>query len=73
MNASLFSLTRLFQLAKLGFTNLDALDGSQEMMDEAAKKNIYKKFILHILGDDPIPVDSSKYKIEYHLELQHSS
>ena len=33
-------------------------------MDEAAKKNIYKKMILHVLGDDPIPIDSSKCMIQ---------
>ena len=33
------------ELFKLGYTNIDALDISQEMLNEAKKKNIYKKLI----------------------------
>ena len=33
------------ELFKLGYTNIDALDLSQEMLNEAKKKNIYKKLI----------------------------
>ena len=35
----------LFQLAKLGFTNIDALDPSDGMLEEAQKKNVYKNFL----------------------------
>ena len=33
------------ELFKLGYANIDALDISQEMLNEAKKKNIYKKLI----------------------------
>ena len=33
------------ELFKLGYTNIDALDISQEMLNEAKKKNVYKKLI----------------------------
>ena len=33
------------ELFKLGYTNIDALDISQEMLNEAKKKNIYKRLI----------------------------
>ena len=33
------------ELFKLGYTNIDALDISQEMLNEAKKKNIYQKLI----------------------------
>ena len=33
------------ELFKLGYTTIDALDISQEMLNEAKKKNVYKKLI----------------------------
>ena len=56
------------QLTRKGFTNLDALDGCPEMMDLALKKNIYKKMILHILGDAPIPIESSRYIAQSYIQ-----
>ena len=38
-------------LAKLGYTNMDALDISQEMLDEAEKKKVYTKFICAPLNE----------------------
>jgi predicted TPR repeat methyltransferase len=32
-------------LQEMGYTNIDALDYSQEMLDEAEKKGVYKKYI----------------------------
>ena len=43
------------ELLKLGYTNLYALDISQEMLNEARKKNVYKKFICAALNDQRIP------------------
>ena len=43
------------ELFKLGYTNIDALDISQEMLNEAKKKNIYKKLICAPLTEQRIP------------------
>lgn len=43
------------ELNKLGYTNLCALDISPEMLNEAKKKNVYKKFICSSLSDRPNP------------------
>ena len=42
------------ELQKLGYTNLHALDISQEMLNEAKKKNVYKKLICAALNDQQI-------------------
>ena len=42
------------ELQKLGYTNLQALDISQEMLNEAKKKNVYKKLICAALNDQRI-------------------
>ncbi len=41
----------LFQLKELGYHNIDALDGVQEMLDLAKSKGIYKKYFCQILED----------------------
>ena len=43
------------ELFKLGYTNIDALDVSQEMLNEAKKKNIYKKLICAALTGQRTP------------------
>ena len=43
------------ELQNLGYTNLHALDISQKMLDEAKKKDLYKKFICAPLNDQRIP------------------
>ena len=43
------------ELQKLGYTSLHALDISQEMLNEAKKKNVYKKLICAALNDLRIP------------------
>ena len=51
----------LFQLSKLGFTNIDALDGSEEMLNKAKEKNVFKKCILSFLTpNEPLDIESSK-------------
>ena len=42
------------ELHKLGYTNLHALDNSQEMLNEAVKKNIYKRFFCVPINDQRI-------------------
>lgn len=41
-------------LQDLGYTNMDALDISQKMLDEAKKLNVYKKFFCAALSAEPI-------------------
>lgn len=41
-------------LQGLGYTNMDALDISQKMLDEAKKLNVYKKFFCAALSAEPI-------------------
>ena len=41
-------------LQNLGYTNVDALDISQKMLDEAKKLNVYKEFICAPLSAEPI-------------------
>ena len=38
------------ELSKRNFTNIDALDASQALLDEAEKKGVYKKFFVDLLG-----------------------
>lgn len=50
------------ELHKLGYTNLHALDISQEMLSEAKKKNVYNKFICASLSDQRIAeIDTGEY------------
>ena len=49
-------MTSPFQLVKLGFTNLDALDASQPMLDEAEKKGVYKHFICDYMGTNRLDI-----------------
>ena len=39
---------------------MDALDGSQEMLDEAMKKNAYKNFICDFMGTNRLDIEDSK-------------
>jgi len=43
------------ELQKLGYTSLCALDISEGMLNEAKKKNVYKKLICAALTDQEIP------------------
>ena len=43
------------ELQKLGYSNLQALDISPEMLKEAKKRNIYKRFFCVALSDQQIP------------------
>lgn len=49
-------------LQSLGYTNIDALDISQKMLDEAKKLNIYKEFICAPLSVEPIAeIETNQY------------
>jgi predicted TPR repeat methyltransferase len=48
------------ELAKMGYTRMDALDYSQEMLDEAEEKGLYKR---HIQADlsKPLAMEDNRY------------
>lgn len=41
-------------LVKHGYTSIDAIDGSQSMLDVATEKKIYGKIVCDFIGTDPI-------------------
>ncbi|XP_013397118.1 methyltransferase-like protein 27 [Lingula anatina] len=45
-------------IQKRGFTNLEALDGSQEMLNIANQKGIYKRSICGLLGPNRLDIES---------------
>ncbi|XP_066269095.1 methyltransferase-like protein 27 [Branchiostoma lanceolatum] len=49
------------ELSKLGFSNVDALDASQEMLDVAKTKNVYKNFLKEFLGPNRLNIDDNTY------------
>ena len=52
------------ELDKRGYTDLYALDISQEMLNEAKKKNLYKNFICAPLSDQRIPeIDTGEFDV----------
>lgn len=51
-------------LVKQGYTNVDALDISQKMLDIAIKKNVYKRFICAPLSDVRIEqIQTAEYDV----------
>ena len=52
------------ELAKLGYTNVDALDISQEMLNEAEKKKVYTKFFCAPLNEKRNPeIETGAYDV----------
>ena len=50
------------ELFKLGYTNIDALDISQEMLNEAKKTNVYTKLICAPLNEQRNPeIETGEY------------
>ncbi|KAL9967995.1 hypothetical protein ACROYT_G026319 [Oculina patagonica] len=50
------------ELQKLGYDNIDALDISHGMLNEAKKKNVYQKFICVSLSEQPTPgIEADEY------------
>lgn len=48
-------------LKEFGFTNIDALDGSKEMLDIAKEKNLYKNYHCEMLTDKPTSLSTGEY------------
>ncbi|CAH1247896.1 WBSCR27 [Branchiostoma lanceolatum] len=49
------------RLVKKGFTNIDAVDGSQGMLDLAQKKQIYRRLICDFVGPNPLDIENDTY------------
>ena len=53
-----------FFLKKLGFSNIDTLDGSDGMHDVARKQHLYRNYFLDFVDDTPIKsIDSGAYDV----------
>ncbi|MCE2459119.1 MAG: class I SAM-dependent methyltransferase, partial [Dehalococcoidia bacterium] len=48
------------ELNRLGFTNIDAMDMSQGMLDEADRKGVYSNFYQMVMGE-PLDMDTGSY------------
>ena len=48
------------QLVKVGFTDIDAIDGNEDMLKVLAQKEIYKKSWKVLLGKSTDPIDQVK-------------
>ena len=53
-----------FQLKEAGFTNIDALDASEEMLEMAKKKGVYKNLMCATVGTNILPIADSKYQCQ---------
>ncbi|XP_078614383.1 methyltransferase-like protein 27 [Branchiostoma floridae x Branchiostoma japonicum] len=49
------------ELHKMGFTNMDAVDCSQKMLDEAKVKNIYGRLICDFVGPEQLDMKNDTY------------
>ncbi|XP_066288851.1 methyltransferase-like protein 27 [Branchiostoma lanceolatum] len=49
------------ELVKKGFTNIDAVDGSQKMLDLAERKQIYRRLICDFVGPNPLDIEKDTY------------
>ena len=54
-------VANMLQMHKLGFTNIDALDPSPEMLECARAKNVYRNMIQDFLGTKRLDVRDSMY------------
>ena len=50
----------MLQLYEGGYVNIDALDGSPEMLEEAKRKDIYKRIICDYLGPNKLDIEDGK-------------
>ena len=50
------------ELNKYGFTNIDALDASQHMLEKAKEKKLYKQYICDVVvADKPLNIATGTY------------
>ena len=49
-------------LRRMGFTNIDAVDASKEMLDIARRKNVYRHYIQDVLGQKrQLKIETNSY------------
>ncbi|XP_077868894.1 methyltransferase-like protein 27 [Saccoglossus kowalevskii] len=51
------------ELYEHGYTNIDALDASKELLATAEKKRVYKKLMCLALGEDKLDIDEDTYDV----------
>ena len=51
----------LFQLKKFGFTNIDALEPSSDMIKDAEEKKLYANYYKQFLTDTALPIPERAY------------
>ncbi|XP_035688015.1 methyltransferase-like protein 27 [Branchiostoma floridae] len=49
------------ELVQLGFTDIDGVDGSQDMLNQAERKQIYKRLICDFVGPNRLDVENDTY------------
>lgn len=49
------------QLRSYGYKNVDALDGSPQMIEEAEKKHVYDKILCAMMGENKLPIEDATY------------
>ncbi|XP_035678400.1 demethylmenaquinone methyltransferase-like [Branchiostoma floridae] len=49
------------ELVQLGFTDIDAVDGSQDMLNLAERKQIYKRLICDFVGPNRLDIENDTY------------
>ena len=49
------------QLARDGFTHIDAVEPSKDMLSKLEEKNVYNKVICDIIGTNKLPIEDSEY------------
>uniref|UniRef100_A0A8C2YZ55 Methyltransferase domain-containing protein n=1 Tax=Cyclopterus lumpus TaxID=8103 RepID=A0A8C2YZ55_CYCLU len=53
----------MFMMVELGFKHFVGVDGSQGMLDQAAKTGLYKELKLALLGTEPLPAQTGAFDV----------
>ena len=48
-------------LKKLGYKNIDAVDATEDMLNVARQKGVYKSLFCSPLGEEPTPIEAGTY------------
>ncbi|XP_046547435.1 methyltransferase-like protein 27 [Haliotis rubra] len=52
-----------FEMRKHGFVDIDGLEPSQKMLDEAKKDNLYGRYICDLLGENTLDIADNSYTV----------
>jgi len=59
-----YILRNLFQLRQVGFTNIDALDPNEALLEIAKKRDVYNRYFMEYLTAEPCSIpEGSCYKV----------